>query len=1184
LLISIIPVISLFLLFTNGIFGLFWKDTSMISTGPYLQLVHSYGLGFWIYIAYTFLLIIISISKLLSVQKRSKYFYHIGVLVILSAGLLTTIIASAEIIGLFRFLGFRPTATVLAISSLLIAGNIQKLRTKELLDISRWELIENLHDGYIVLDQHEMIIDINTPVIKLLNTDEASLRGEMLAKIWPELAQLIQAGSGKIKNQELEITTRDSDQSYQVVVTDLRDWGDNELCKIIILKNITTIKHRSEELSTIIKTSNAASSSLDLGQVLTTLAKELSIQSGFQRCEIYSWREEKKAFHCLVQYARLFRHEIDTKSFKLTDYPSTEEVLKTGRAKLINDNISGDEEEIQLLDKQGFCSLLMLPLWSGADIVGLVELNSNDTYNGSDPQLVQSCQEILQKAASWIKVPLFDNQEQSLYDLAEQLSNTCQASSCYISSWDKKQETVSTILELDKTVWLRSLGHVYPSKTLPFAGKNPNNDTPILLSLIDSSIDEINSKDMIMWGSKTKLLIPMKVKGDTIGFIEFHNVHINKILSNEKAKYLQALGDQAAIAIQNAKLHYDTQEQLIEQKALINAVSAISSELDVNTVLTQIAEQLAHVTEATSAYICMHDTNKKFSRVVAEYISPVASPEERTSDLNREYAEDNLEFIENMKKGVINLCHIDDPSLSQSERELMSAYGAKTILYVPIITKGETVGFAEIWESRKKQEFTKKQINICRTICQHAAVAIQNAQLYEKTKEEIVERKRMEAVLVHDANHDSLTGLPNRSLILDRIQRMIIRSNRVEDYKFAVLFMDLDNFKNVNDNYGHPIGDKLLIDVGNRLVNIIREGDTVGRLGGDEFLILLDEVTDIFYITGVAERIQESLRLPFDLNGNQVNSNASMGIVVCDSRYSVADEMIRDADIAMYRAKELGKARFDFFDQAMREKVVIRLEAEAELRQALTNNEFTLHFQPIYNLKTKQIIGIEALIRWQNRNKGLMNAADFIPMAEEIGMIKEIDQWVITSGLRQFQHWREAFPSRSNWLMTLNVSRLELSQPNFARTIKKAIEETGIDPSNIGLEITESVIASDFGAMILTLNDLKTLGIKILLDDFGKDQSSLSNLMDYPIDIIKVDKRFLHKMTTKRGLGLLKSIISMSGHLNMELIIEGIETQEQLDQLVALGCELGQGYHLSKPVGANILEALESQETDPSKF
>jgi diguanylate cyclase (GGDEF)-like protein/PAS domain S-box-containing protein len=1172
LLSAIVPFLSIFLLFTNDKHAFFWDSTSIDYAGTYPLVEHTYRPGFWIIVGYSALLVLASVVVLLYVRKSSKYYYTRGIAILTIAGTLIMILAIGEFGGHLDFLGFRPTGLVLATVGIIVSSSILSIRRREVVKLSRLALFERSADAYIVFDPTGKITDFNYVALELLDASETEIKGKYLHQFWPRLSQMLQENPHRGKQKNLEITHEKNHQIYQIIQSDLRDWKEQLLCEIIILKNITEFKQRSKDLSTIIQTSNAASSSLELSQVLFTLADRLSTQSGFQRCVIYAWHEEDELFRCLVEYARVIRAEKSTEMFNLKDYPTTELVLKTGITKLINKNTSGEVEEIALLEELGQSALLMTPLWSGSQIIGLVEVASNDPRIRFDQNQAARCYSLIKNASKWIFPLIPENPEDKLFELAEELIHICMGSMCFFSTWDKRQGTVTTFLEYNNSTWYPGEGPEYRLEDWPDMAAAIKSDNPQLINLNDPSIAKESHLEMSKWGAKSKLLIPLCIKEKPIGVIEFHDTNTERVISEEQLNFLKALGDQASIAIQNAKLHYDAQQQLREQKALVNAVTAISSALDLNNVLSQIAKQLTLITSSTSAYICSHEPIHQISRVIAEFLSPDASPDERQSDINQAYLEDDREFTHKMQSDSYAIHHIDDPNLSQFQREHMEQYDAKTILYIPLITKGALVGFAEIWDSRRKRAFGEKEITLCKTICRHAAVAMENAELFEKTKNEIIERKKAEAKLFHEANHDALTSLPNRTLLIDRLQQMIYRSRRMEGHFFAVLFIDLDNFKNINDNFGHPVGDQYLIEVGKRFSRVIRESDTVGRLGGDEFLILLDGVTDIIGVTLVAERIHESLNPPIIIDGHQITSSASIGIVVNDPRYKLAEEIIRDADIAMYRAKELGRARHEYFDQSMRDKVLARLNAEDELNQAIAHNEFVIHYQPIVSLNSKQILGIEALVRWKNNARGLLPASAFIPLAEEIGKIQKIDEWVLDNGLRQWWLWKNNFPAHEPWIMTINISRMEFAQSDFVEKVHSAIEKYNIEASNIGIEITESLIASDADAAVATLNNLKSIGVKILLDDFGKEYSTLNNLIDFPIDFIKVDKRFVQKISTKRGRGVMKTIISMGQDLDMKVIVEGIETEKQLEILQSLKCEFGQGYHLSKPIDPTYLD------------
>lgn len=452
----------------------------------------------------------------------------------------------------------------------------------------------------------------------------------------------------------------------------------------------------------------------------------------------------------------------------------------------------------------------------------------------------------------------------------------------------------------------------------------------------------------------------------------------------------------------------------------------------------------------------------------------------------------------------------------------------------------------------------------------------QTAVLEETNRElqaEILERKRAEEQLTHDALHDGLTGLPNRVLFMDRLERAIEYCRRRPDYPFSVLFLDLDQFKIINDSLGHTIGDLLLISIAHRLGASIRASDTVARLGGDEFVVLIENTSLEAAVSIVAQKIQENLKKPFTLEGHEIYISASIGIVESVINYDRPDEVLRDADIAMYHAKELGKSRFEFFSDGLRKKAVSRLELENELRQAIECQEFELHYQPIVKLATNEITSCEALIRWRHPKRGLLLPADFIQVAEESGLILPIGQWVLFEACSQLKMWQETYPRLHNLAINVNISGKQFTQPDFVKVVEQALARTGLHSEYLKLEITESVLIDNYTAANDKFQELLGIGVQLQIDDFGTGYSSLGYLQHFPVHTIKIDKSFVQEMGKgKKGSDLIRAMVSMAKDLGMDTIAEGIEIGEQLDELRSVDCQYGQGYLLSRPLDRSTFE------------
>ena len=446
---------------------------------------------------------------------------------------------------------------------------------------------------------------------------------------------------------------------------------------------------------------------------------------------------------------------------------------------------------------------------------------------------------------------------------------------------------------------------------------------------------------------------------------------------------------------------------------------------------------------------------------------------------------------------------------------------------------------------------------------------------------DITERKRAEEMLAHSSFHDGLTDLPNRALFVDRLQHAVTRARRHSDYKFAVLFVDIDEFKVVNDSLGHSAGDELLIQIAQRLTACFRETDTIARpgtidsrpsheglarLGGDEFTVLLEDVFKPSDAIRVAQRIQEKLATLFEIKGQRIVIAASIGIASSSSAYGEAEEMLRDAEIAMYRAKRAGKARCEVFDPAMHSSAVRRLKLETDLRLGLERGELIVYYQPIVSLSSGKITGFEALSRWPHPD-GMISPAEFIPVADETGLILPLNRAVVLEACRQLRSWQSQFDCDPPLTMSVNISPKQFAQPELARDIGEMLKETGVSPGAINLEIMETIAMGDADRALSVLSELKALGVRLSIDDFGTGYSSLSRLPRFPVDALKIDRVFISNMNTDHDSHEIVRLIIMLAHsVRLKVVAEGTETEEQITILKRLNCEMAQGFLYSPPV------------------
>src|SRR6185312_4352783 len=608
---------------------------------------------------------------------------------------------------------------------------------------------------------------------------------------------------------------------------------------------------------------------------------------------------------------------------------------------------------------------------------------------------------------------------------------------------------------------------------------------------------------------------------------------------------------------------------------------------------------------ALSCLVLLFDIYTMYQQLLLQRIRRKLAERDRLFQVITENAADMIAVIDAEGRRIYNSPSYEKV-LGYSQQELKSTSSIEQVhpedrpRLMEAATKARLTGRGERLEYRiRHKDGSWRILESTASVIQDPAGGTHNLVVVNR---DISERKWAEDQLAHNALHDALTNLPNRTLFLDRVQHSLTLSQRHPRYQFAVLFIDIDQFKRFNDSLGHSAGDELLVQIGKRLSASLRGIDTVSRsglpeesamltseaglarLGGDEFTVLLEDIRDSSDAIRVAERIQERLALAFRVSSQEVITSASIGIAFGAASYAASEELVRDAEIAMYRAKRQGKAQCRVFDQAMHESAMNRLRLETDLRRALESGEFRVHYQPIISLENERVVGFETLSRWQ-RPTGLVPPSEFIAVADETGIILPLNQALLREACGQLRQWHSQFPSQPALRISVNITPRQFAQEDLAGQMAAILKETGIAPQDLDVEITENIAMEDADKSAGVLGELKALGVHLSIDDFGTGYSSLSRLQSFPVDAVKIDRAFISKMCLDAESSEIVRIIIMLAHnLGMSVVAEGVESAAELQQLRAFGCEMAQGYFFSRPSDSESANAFlrSRQAVNPS--
>ncbi|MEW6984072.1 EAL domain-containing protein [Colwelliaceae bacterium 6471] len=620
------------------------------------------------------------------------------------------------------------------------------------------------------------------------------------------------------------------------------------------------------------------------------------------------------------------------------------------------------------------------------------------------------------------------------------------------------------------------------------------------------------------------------------------------------------------------------QESLFRISELTNDVN-----IDINKFYSKVHNIVGQLINAANFYIAKYDPE-------SEILSFVYFQDQNSTNLVKDFQPRKLsnrytELVIHSGETLL-LSHEDMVAMYEKGESVNPHADTHSWLGVPLKSSNEILGAMVIQSYQKNTEFTEQDAELLNFVSQHVSTAIKRREVadYERQAHELLEqqvklrtvaledeikqRKQAEELLRHTASHDSLTGLPNRSVFIDLLNHAIACNKRRPDLQFAILFLDLDRFKMVNDSLGHHAGDILLKIIAKELTNIVRDKDTVARLGGDEFVILIEDLESPQEAFDIAKRITELLSSPFIIEKQPVFIGTSIGVLFSDQRYDSADVMLRDADTAMYHAKDNGKGRYEVFDDSMQEKVHNALTLENDIREAIELNEFLPYFQPIVKLSNDEIVGFEALARWPSYKRGFVYPDDFIPIAEETGLVLAIDFQILEKSCQQLKEWQKLL-NRDDLYVSCNLFCNHFFSTSLADDISAILKRVGLSPKNLRVELTERALLENSELVLTNMKALKQLGVKILLDDFGTGYSSLSYLHRFPIDVLKIDRSFINNIHDDEShRAIIKTIIDLATNLRMATVGEGIENLEDAQLLRQMDCVYGQGFYFSKPMSA----------------
>ncbi len=1275
---SIIPIITLIFVWVYD--SLIWQTASLETAGSYLLFSPTYGFWFWVYFAYSYSLLIAGTILLAHTAVRSFSLYRWQAIFLLLVSFFPWL---GNLLYILDYSQIDLTPFAFVISVFIFAWSVFRLNLLDIFPMANYTIINNMSDGVIVLDLQNRVVNINPAAQKAMGLSAQTVIGQPIIQSLAGTSYAALAESFEdIYEARTEIAFGEDEAQhvYDFQISPIFEQRQQHLKgRIIAFREITQLKAVEKDLSQTISRANelaaaatalqdsaaALNSTLNLNDVLHNILHSLGKVMTHDGVNIMLLRQNDHIQ--IMRYLEPEQGTIRPEDWQLcvTDLPLLQ-VMLTTREPLVVSDTSQDSRWVHIQSDDWVCSYAGAPIIIQNDVAGFLNVNSRlpgffSVEQGERLQafanqaaiaiqnarlhtrMQQRAREltILLQTATAVSSTL--DLEEVLATIAEYMIAAINFTDCTIWLWNQDKHEISTWIEKrEKTTgFLLKPGLKYALADYPARCQVLEKKSPLILNISDPDIDSAEIQVMQNHDVLSLLMLPLIASNRVIGLIELHDEKKEREFSADEVRFCTVLADQAAMAIENARLYDQAQRELTERERiqkdlqiseeryrdLFDNASDLIQSVGENGRLLYVNQRWLDTLEYTPEEVSQmefvdvvhpdfrehcaeifHRLRTKESVVKMEtiFISKKGEPFVVEGNLNAQYEDgrfvaargffrditerkaaeealrDNEEWLHAILASMDDLVFVLDKQgifvdyYQPKEQERLYALSEQFLnrsyeeVLPPPVVEGLGPILKEIDKAGQVKSFEYSLTPGDQTLWFNANISGRNGRNGQFDGVTIVVRditdyKQTAEQLRRLAMHDNLTGLPNRMLLMEQLNQAIAqKANR----HFALLFLDLDRFKIINDSLGHQIGDALLVAIARVLEGCVRQHDMVARLGGDEFVVLLSNVGGEVEAQRVAERILNRMSQPFFLDGHTIHTSASIGLISRTKHYEYAEDVLRHADMAMYQAKLGGKARYELFDLSQQDEAADMWQIENDLRRALEHEELVVYYQPIISLASGRVTSIEALVRWQHPQRGLLDPAVFLPIAEEAGLIAAINEWVLEQACQQLSQWHQK--GFETLCLNVNTSAVQLQQEHATDFIQDTLRQAGLPLHILGLEITErfSSRTSEHLPVLIALHDL---GVRVLIDDFGIG-SSLEALKLFPLDCLKINQTFVQGMTRDASdRAIITAMIAMAHSLGLKVVAEGVETMEQLAYLRAEGCDEIQGFFLTPPLPAFVI-------------